>query len=53
MSEHRLVSATKKMNTVAVLRSQKRNIIAISGRKTLMIQGALKIVSKKNKNLVI
>lgn len=42
-----------KMSTVAVHRSQKRKIIAISVRKTLMIQGTLKIVSKNNENMII
>lgn len=43
----------QKMSTAAVHRSQKRKIITISMRKTLMIQGMLKIVSKKNENMII
>lgn len=36
----------QKMSTAAVHRSQKRMILPIILRKTLMIQGTLKIVSK-------
>jgi len=43
----------QKMNAVAVHRSMIRKIIATSERKTFTIQDILKIVRKKNENLII